>query len=282
MKPLITVLVFFLFISPVAALDISTYSVEYDIQSNGQVEESVTIVFSEPLDQPTQNSLSLGEVSSIQVLADGQLLETDVMKEGNDVQVVFETPASTSTLLITFTAHTLVFQSTEVSQFFTDLSPPSSESMSVQVILPRGFVIFRDTFFPSNALIGSDGERITLTWTFTEPEESLAFSVQYEPVIKTNDLLLPLVIVLAILAIIALFFLFRRKRRTDFLYTFFEDERKVILALQSEKVAYQNTLERRLQFSRAKMTRIIQKLERKGLVAKEKAGRTNRLKWKGF
>ena len=39
----------------------------------------------------------------------------------------------------------------------------------------------------------------------------------------------------------------------------------------------QNKIEKELHFSRAKMTRLVKKLEAKGLVEKERIGRTNRL-----
>jgi len=107
-------------------------------------------------------------------------------------------------------------------------------------------------------------------------------SVQYEPVVKVNDFLVPVLVVAAVAAVIFVFLYFRRKSRQAFLMTFFEDERKVILAMMTEKVCYQNILERKFGFSRAKMTRVVQKLERKGLLRKEKAGRTNRLFWKGL
>jgi len=52
-----------------------------------------------------------------------------------------------------------------------------------------------------------------------------------------------------------------------------------VLFLQQRKVSFQRDLQRELQFSRAKATRIVRTLEQKGLLRKEEHGRTNRLFW---
>jgi uncharacterized membrane protein len=52
--------------------------------------------------------------------------------------------------------------------------------------------------------------------------------------------------------------------------------------LLKEKIIMQNKLEKQLGFSRAKMTRVVKKLEAKGLIEKERVGRTNRLFIKKF
>ena len=59
-----------------------------------------------------------------------------------------------------------------------------------------------------------------------------------------------------------------------------EDERKVVEYLMGKKFSYQNKLEKKFGFSRAKMTRIVKKLKSKGLVTTKKFGRTNKIFWK--
>ncbi len=61
---------------------------------------------------------------------------------------------------------------------------------------------------------------------------------------------------------------------------FSEDERRLLLILAKEKRIMQNKVGKELKFSRAKMTRLVKKLEAKGLVEKERVGRTNRLFYK--
>jgi uncharacterized membrane protein len=61
---------------------------------------------------------------------------------------------------------------------------------------------------------------------------------------------------------------------------FFDDEKLVVKYLQKNNPAYQNKVGKEFKFSRAKMTRIVKKLEHRGLVKKERRGRTNRLEWK--
>lgn len=267
----------------VGALEIEEYGVTYDIDSNGGVKEKIIIIFKEPLNQTVQNSLNLGDVNGITVKADDSLLNINIENNANGVVVKFLTPTNTKKLEIEFNANNLVFQSGNVFQFFVDLNTPSGvEKIKIDALLPKGFIVYRDIYFPYGAEIGSDGERIMFHWEFDEWEGSIPISIQYEPVIKGDVFILPSIIVIAIALILIVYFYYRKKSRQGFLMTFFEDERKVIYMLMDEKVVYQNTLERKFSFSRAKMTRIIQKLERKGLVRKEKAGRTNRIFWLGL
>ncbi|MCK5023460.1 MAG: MarR family transcriptional regulator [Candidatus Aenigmarchaeota archaeon] len=72
----------------------------------------------------------------------------------------------------------------------------------------------------------------------------------------------------------------RRKVESEFMRGFSEDERKVLTILSQKKICMQKKLEKEFGFSRAKMTRIVKSLECKGLVEKEKIGRTNRLFYK--
>jgi len=270
-------------IGSVAALDIEQYGVEYNVLTTGEVEESLDIVFTTPLESSIQNTLNLGEANEIKVFADSQEIEIETSQVGDSVNVIFTTPPGTKELKISFVAKSLVFMGSGIYQFFTELTPPGGiEKINIKVILPKGFVIFRDIYFPSGAEIGTDGEIIFLSWEFQDNDGSIPISVQFEPVFKTNDFIIPAVVVIAMAAVVIIFFFYKRKGKQQFLMTFFEDERKVIIALQNEKVSYQNTIERKFGFSRAKMTRIVQKLERKGLLKKEKAGRTNRLHWKGL
>jgi len=281
MRILIVVLIVLMSVGSASALEISDYSVDYDVQASGEILETLEIIFSSPLEESTMNSLTIGNARDVSVFADSQELEIEVSENGGGVTVVFETPAGTSTLLVKFTVSELVFQSGGVYQFFTELIPPEVETLEMRITLPKGFVVFRDIYFPGGAEIGTDGERIYFYWTFQDVTEPVIVSVQFEPAVSVNTLLVPGILAGAVVVILIVFLYFRRKRSQDFLLTFFEDERKVILSLKGEKVCYQNTLEKKLGFSRAKMTRIVQKLERKSLLKKEKAGRTNRLKWKG-
>jgi len=150
----------------VGALEIGEYSIGFDIQASGEVLEELKIIFSEPLNDTKKNSLRLGDVSGVSVLADGKPLETETVKDGDDFVVGFSTPEGTEELLISFKAGGLVFQSGEILHFFTELKPPAGiGTIGVKVVLPKGFVLHGDAYFPSGAEMGSDGERISLDWS---------------------------------------------------------------------------------------------------------------------
>lgn len=264
----------------VSALDIADYQVVYDIQADGKVQEKVTILFKEGSEE-SATFIKLLEGSDFIIQADGKDVGFTITPEGENIRVDFTIPQGTRELFLSFKTGRMVFGNGDVLQFFSNLQVPTGvEKLNVKTILPKGFVIFHDTFSPSNATRGTDGERIFLSWLMENPPQEIAFSVQYESVVKVDQFALPLVGIIAFVVIVVVFLYFRKKSSKAFLMTFFEDERKVILALMTEKVLYQNSLERKFGFSRAKMTRIMQKLERKGLIRRERAGRTNRIFWK--
>ena len=175
-----------------------------------------------------------------------------------------------------FSSERFIFTSGDIKQFLADLSLEFPvESMQIVVKLPVGYIT--DSHFPKGADIVSDGSRIILAWEFENPSSALV-SARFR---KAEDLsLLPLLggAVAAVAAGAGLLY-YRRRSHQEFLQGFSEDETKVIECLRREKITYQNKVEKEFRFSRAKMTRIVKRLEEKGLLEKRRKGRTNRLKW---
>jgi uncharacterized membrane protein len=284
MKRLFGVLILVLLLIPsgAEALDIESYDVDFDIQENIAVKETVTIFLSEMLNESKDQLLKLGDVSNVMVIADGSILETEVIKDGDDTEVSFTLPEGTETIIISFQANNIVFQSGGVFQFFVNLNAPGdAENVGIKVLLPKGYVLFRNIYTPGGASVGTDGERIFLEWDLENTGESLPILIQFESVFDTNMFIPPAAAAVVVAAVVIVYFLYRKRSRRDFLLSFFEDERKVVLELMQEKIIYQNKIEKKYGFSRAKVTRIMQKLERKGLIKREKVGRTMRIQWKG-
>ncbi|MBI2584014.1 MAG: hypothetical protein HYW25_05075 [Candidatus Aenigmarchaeota archaeon] len=175
-----------------------------------------------------------------------------------------------------FSSEKFIFTSGDIKQFLADLSLEFSvKQMQIVVKLPVGYIT--DSHFPRGAEIISDGSRIILTWDFENPRSAL-ISVRFR---KAEELsMFPILIgfIAVVVALLGIFY-YRKRSYKEFLQGFSEDEAKVIEFVKKNKIAYQNNIEKEFHFSRAKMTRIVQKLAEKGIVEKKKKGRTNRLTW---
>lgn len=270
-----------LFILPSAhALEISEYNISFDILANGYVNERVSMVFAGKLSGNTLNYVVLGDISDLRISSDGENIDYVLEKSGNEYNVKFVVTEGTERLQITFIPKDLVFAKDNIYSFFASLQPLGSEGVNIIAFLPKGFAIYRDVVYPVGYETLTDGERIYLKWGFSNPEDIMISFKFYN---THSDYSLAILIVMALAVIVIAGYLithYRKKVKREFLRGFTEDERKVLKALSERKVCMQKKLEKEFGFSRAKMTRVVKKLEGKGLVEKERIGRTNRLFFK--
>jgi uncharacterized membrane protein len=259
------------------ALEIPEYNITFDILANGQVKEDVSMVFAGKLNASTLNYIVLGDISDLRISSEGKNIDYILEKTGNENNVKFPVPDGTETLRISFTARDLVFAKDQIYSFSTDLQPPSPENVDVIALLPKGFGIYRDVVHPEGYETLTDGERIYLRWVFENPEDIL-ISFKFYNTHSDYSLAITVVMVMVIVFVAGYLTMhYRRKVRREFMRGFTEDERKVLKALSQRNVCMQKNLEKQFGFSRAKMTRIVKGLENKGLLEKERVGRTNRL-----
>ena len=258
-----------LLIFPVTlALDIQVYSITFDIQPDMRVREEIKIVFSEPVEEMNLTYSISGDVKNIR--ANNTLEEIRAMREGE--KIVVSIPNGSRQVYISFEAANLVTQHKDGREFLTYLYLPSSKSNKITVWLPKGYALYKDGVMPRGEMV-TDGERIGIVW---QNKRDTAIIVRFYQVQKSKlDLIISFSLLLA-----ALMVYLKTRRDESFLLGFSLDEVKVIEELRKRKVCYQNRLEKDLGFSRAKMTRIIKKLEEKGLIEKERVGRTNKIRWK--
>lgn len=281
MKPVIFALVFAFFLLPSAnALEISDYNITFEIMPDTSVMETVSMAFASPLNASSLNYVVLGEISGLSVSDGVNSIGYTLEKSGNEYNVRFVAPEGTGRLVIKFTANDLVFSSESVYSFSTSLKPPEANSVSIKAFLPAGFAIYRDVVYPEAHETLSDGERIYIEW---KPEGGVETLVSFKFYNTHSDysLLITAIMGIALIAVVVyLVGYYRKKVRKEFERGFSEDERKVLLILSKNRTCMQKKLEKELKFSRAKMTRVVKKLEAKGLVEKERVGRTNRLFFK--
>lgn len=271
----LSVILTFLILIPIAKpMEIDEYNVRFDITDDLSVMELLEIKLNE-IKQPKSTYLIVGDFSDLSINNTIKELNYTVSKTEEGYRLNFTLPVGSKRLFITFLSKELIFSKDKVYNFFTIFRPPNASRISAIVCLPKGYVAYHNLVFPTNANRTTDGERICFSWLFTSGEG--AISVSFHNPNQTEKL--PFLAILALMGYAILHY--RKKARKEFLKGFSTDERMVVEILISRRAAYQNKVEKELGFSRAKMARIVKKLENKGLIRKERVGRTNRIFWKG-
>jgi uncharacterized membrane protein len=274
--------VFMLALVPARAAEISSYSIAFDIQPSGEVKESMHVVFSQEVNESYFSYMFAGDISNLRITDGRNDIQYTVENTGTENRVRLLVPSGIRELYISFSSKDLVFWNGNIMQFFTNFRPPAGLSKAdITVILPQGFSLYRDMCSPGTPSKTTDGARISLLWSIENPGEDVPISAKmYNPYQDADFLLLPGIVVIFAAGFVWLFFWNRKKTHHAFLRGFTEDERKVVEILQKRKCCYQNRLEKEMGFSKSKMTRITQRLEKKGLIEREKTGRTKRIEWK--
>ena len=245
-----------------------------DIRPDMSVDQTNKFYFSTLLAAGKVNYTVDGRVRDIKILDDKQ--ELDYTFNNNLIDITLKGP--TKTLTITYIADNVIFHSDSVSHFFAEFSFENTiKNMTVEVKLPPGFAIYKNEYRPSSANVVSDGQRIILVWKLNSIKDVL-FSVKFSSPDQENNIAGIVAAMLVVVAIL-IYLHFRKRTREEFLKGFREDEKRTIEYLEQKKVAFQSDLQKEFKFSRAKSTRIVMHLEQKGLVRKQKYGRTNRLYW---
>ncbi|MEM5799910.1 MAG: MarR family transcriptional regulator [Candidatus Aenigmatarchaeota archaeon] len=261
--------IFLLLIKIVVAAEIQVYSVVFNIQPDMSVKQETKIVFSEPLEERNLSYILTGHAYNFK--ANNTLEEIKIEKFGENI--VLLVPNESRQIYLSFETKDLIKNYNDGKEFLTYLYLPETKISKFKLLLPKGYVLYKDAVIPKGK-IETDGERIFVSW------ENLPFET---PIIvrfyQTSQNKLELILAFAFV-VIALIIWIKNRKDESYLLGFSNDEIKVINALKEKRIIYQNKLEKELGFSRAKMTRIVKKLEEKGLIEKEKIGRTNKLKWK--
>lgn len=257
---------------------VKSLDIVFDIQDDGTVRQSMVFALSSPSSEPIEYGIG-NNARDIAVLADNEELDYDLVEEGsgNILNIVPGKPVQE--LTISFVAYDVVFKKGPISHFFAEFSfGQDIGSINARAILPPGSGLHESAFLPPNGRADTDGKRIMVVWDSLDAN-SLFFSVKFVPVKSNGNAWFFVALVLAI-SFMAVFLYSRGRRHDAMLLGFMEDEKRAISFIQHNKNALQKDLQREFGFSRAKATRIVKKLESKGMIEKEEFGRTNRLRWK--
>lgn len=278
-KTIISLILLFLFQS-VYAIDIQLYSLNFRIQQDLTVHEELKVIFSQPLNQTVLNFFIENKFSDLKINNTISDLNYEIEMIDSKYNIKIFIPNNTQQIYISLKPKDIIYSNNGVKEFFTSLQPPQAKRIHIDIWLPEGYVIYNNVFTPSYGQKQTDGKNIYISWKLDGGVEEIPLLVRfYNPTQKTQIFFFILIAIIIVILPI-LFLLFRKRLKEEFLKGFNDDERKIIEILSKRKFAYQNKLEKELYFSRAKMTRIMKKLEDKNLVRREKSGRTNKIIWK--
>jgi len=175
---------------------------------------------------------------------------------------------------------------------FEQKIPKNIKLFEMFIRLPEGAVLANLTDIspvsPEPTSIGSDGRRIILGWVKQniEQEEDFRVIVAFEKATvveeEDNSFLIAMIISLGLsFIIIPLLYYFLKKKESKIMTIGLDKEEKRIYDLiLLKKETKQKTIQKELDISKARLSKLIRKLEEKGLIEKKPTGRTNLIKIK--
>lgn len=280
-----------------ALQDLPIYKIDasYTINSDNSVNESINFTLGQYVNR-TLNITVEHNISGISVTNTTNEFNFTMEDRGDKYVLHIPLESPQIKIALTYTNKDEVFKKDSVSLFlknfvFNDII----QKMSVYVQLPAGAILYNGEYAPKSGEILSDGNNIFIRWNENNIVDSIAFSVKYtEPAVVSNSTITEIIIketkakfyawqVIAAALVMGLaifYFYFLKKTKKDLLTGFREDEQKVILFLQQNKETWQNKIQQTFMFSRAKVTRIVKRLEDQKLIRKENFGRTNKIHWR--
>lgn len=275
-----------------SAQQLNAYSVDADISSQGSTWVKLVMTFSEPTDKfelllPVRITNFNATSSAGPVVCDNQLDGVSL------ISCDLELTQERKTLELTFQSSDMVKTVRGGFVFTSDFSVkiPARDVLTA-VRLPEGMVLSENvpggSTVPFTNSTSTDGRRITVIWRLSDvpKEDPISFRVFYEPGINPSTFFTePSLRLLALLAImvgggVGFVFLQKRRKTKDVVLSILDDyERRVISSIEkAEGTINQKRIVSETNLSKAKVSRVVQKLVERGLLQVERRGRTNIVK----
>ncbi len=283
MKDALSVLVAFAFLSafslalfPSAHAVVERQSVDVVLHSNGVAEERITLAI--------RSDAAYGAIDyrvdrqPLAVLSDKGYSE-ETLTDGVLITLNQSLVPGENNVSFTLLFDGLVTQQGSSRAFALRLRPVDNATLDVNVTLPEGFVLARTdaAVSPTPDAIVTDGRAITLRW-HEEGVSELPIIVLYDG--PSFPWLAVAIGVLLFVALAVLGVVWRRRHAVEkkaLLGALGEDE-TLIVSLVKRGIDRQKALCAETGFSKSKMSKVVRKLEEKGVVRKEPFYKTNRLK----
>lgn len=199
-----------------------------------------------------------------------------------------ENPAARHFISITFQSSYPVFELQNRMLYRSEYVPENRIARFTYILkLPVGFMIPDEkdvSYFinPQPKSIYSDGHRIILLWERKDMSSTFDVSVLMEPAgISSTNISAVLLSALVFLILgSGLIYYLRTARKESFTYPALVEQEKVVVDLlrKAEKnVLWQKQVQVQSGFSKVKVSRLLQSLEKRGVIRKEPWGNTNKI-----
>ena len=222
-------------------------------------------------------------VNDLNVIADNKSVECLITNETGKITC----SENATNYILTFSTTDLTdFDSVNIfSHVFT--LPENSDRTFIKTILPVGDIIAtsdktsgKEPYSPTeNSTIGTDGRSVTITWPVDDKRTLFNVEIFYESSGSIAFLPILLYMFFGFLSIGLILYIYIRKSTSkSVLSVLNESERKVVNLIIQHKEIDQKELIRRLDFSKAKMSRTIKDLTDRGIIDCKRKGRKNLIK----
>lgn len=160
------------------------------------------------------------------------------------------------------------------------------DEAQIKLNLEQGFIVNTQEAYPSNYVLETDGQTISLIWKFENVKsgDNFAIFVGIEDSSSNFNWIIILVIVIVLVLLVGAWFLIKNKdifkQSTEkFEQHLLDAEKRVIEELKKadRNELWQKQLQLKMDFSKAKLSRVIRNLEARGLVKKIPMGNTNKI-----
>lgn len=194
---------------------------------------------------------------------------------------------------LSFSATNIVNYQKNINIFSFDIPVTIETSKSnVKLELPNGYGLSDKVILPASppiTEIGTDGRKIFIRWEFDTkyPDDIIPLRVYYEKVENGSNIqkYYTVVLTLAVLVVSILAILYLRilKKKPELVLSVLNEAERIVVEIlqqQPEDEVDQRKIVTLSGFSKAKVSRIVQSLEERGVVETERQGRKNKVKLK--
>ncbi len=267
------------------------WDVDVSVNTDGSNDWIIKLTYNESVAK--SDYFVLSRIFRVEVLANNQTILCDVTEDIGTSIVCDDIHASE--VIYKFHTKDFVDNIRDLKMFRYPFSVTQVVGkMNIALELPLGTALVEESqltgtglkpFDPNFGRQGSDGRRIFIEWEFDKPTlgQTINISAIYE-ILGGFD---PFTLFFVILALIVIAFLTilwyysKRHNVKNILPVLTEGERKVMEILLREKgTVDQRVIVKETDFSKAKVTRVINDLEKRGIVEKVSKGRKNLIKLK--
>ncbi len=264
--------------SPAWAQNFDTYSIKAAISEN-TVSEEIEITFTGLTDL---SYLIDGDFGEVKVSSNDGEIEYSVHSDPQSY-IVVSGLKDKNHLKLQFNTRAPIRQGKRGTEaLFKVRFPINVTQFTMTVILPPDSVPIstKNTYsiFPTPDEQYTDDGRYVVEWREDDIEEGdeLIFSIDYTRPQRQRQILPYILTGVLVFGIIFFTIYYKKRKRELFLKGLSQDERAVIeLVMDGRKD--QQDIQNILEFNKVKMTRVVQRLEKKGVLKKERRGKRNRL-----